>query len=60
MIEQDGKTVVVESGGQGSNILSAAARADGFAVVPRGSDVVEAGDMVRVEFFRSPETRSHV
>lgn len=60
MIEQDGETVVIESGGQGSNILSAVARADGFAVVPRGSDVVEAGDMVRVELFRSPESRSHV
>ena len=60
MIEEDGETVVVASGGQGSNILSAAARADGFAVVPRGIDLVEAGDMVKVEFFRSPETRSHV
>lgn len=60
MIEEDGETVVVASGGQGSNILSAAARADGFAVVPRGIDIVEAGDMVKVEFFRSPETRSHV
>ena len=60
MAEVDGETVVVESGGQGSNILSAAARADGFAVVPRGVDLVEPGDMVSVEFFMSPETRRHV
>lgn len=39
------------AGGQGSNILSAAARADAFAVVERGSGRVAAGESVPLEMF---------
>jgi molybdenum cofactor synthesis domain-containing protein len=55
--EQEGRPVVVSSGGQSSNVLSAAAAADAFAVVPRGTSVVEAGEGVVIEKFKSPETR---
>jgi molybdopterin molybdotransferase len=56
--DQDGEqTVVRSSGGQSSNVLSALAAADGFAVVPVGVDVVERGEMVEVELFRSPPSR---
>jgi molybdopterin molybdotransferase len=46
------------SGGQGSNVLSALAAADGFAVVPRGTAGVEAGETVTLEMFRWPEERT--
>ena len=49
--------VVVSSGGQSSNVLSAAAAADAFAVIPRGVGLVETGDSVIIEKFRAPETR---
>lgn len=49
---------VMQTGGQSSNVLSAAARADAFAVIPVGTEVVEAGDPVILEFFRALETRS--
>jgi molybdopterin molybdotransferase len=56
--DRDGEqTVVRSSGGQSSNVLSALAAADGFAVVPVGVDVVERGEMVEVELFRSPPSR---
>jgi molybdopterin molybdotransferase len=55
--EQDGRPVVVSSGGQSSNVLSAAAAADVFALIPRGVSVVEAGEVVVIEKFKSPETR---
>jgi len=55
--EQEGRPVVVSSGGQSSNVLSAAAAADAFAVVPRGTSVVEPGEGVVIEKFKSPETR---
>lgn len=48
---------VVQTGGQGSNVLSAAARADAFAVIPVDADVVETGEPMMVEMFRARETR---
>jgi len=47
------------SGGQGSNILSALAAADAFAVVPVGVGDVAAGATVELEWFRSPEIRTY-
>ncbi len=40
------------AGGQASNVLSATARADAFAVVPRGVAALSAGDPVTLEMFR--------
>ncbi len=48
---------VRQTGGQSSNVLSAAARADAFAVLPVGTDEVEPGDPVTLELFRAMETR---
>lgn len=50
---------VVRSGGQESNVLSAAANAHALAVVPRGVDTIEEGEEVTIELFRSDETREH-
>ena len=46
------------SGGQGSNVLSALAAADAFAVVPVGVGIVAEGAEVELELFRSPESRT--
>jgi molybdenum cofactor synthesis domain-containing protein len=46
------------SGGQDSNVLSALAAADAFAVVPVGVDDVAAGSKVELEMFRWPESRT--
>ena len=54
---EEGKPTVVKSGGQASNVLSAAASADGFAVVPRGTGAVAAGEDVSVEMYKWPESR---
>lgn len=55
---ENGRMVARSSGGQGSNVLSAAASADGMAVAPVGVDVIGEGESVAVELLRSPETRS--
>ena len=55
--EKSGRPVVVTSGGQSSNVLTAAAAADAFAVVPKGISVVEVGEDVTIERFKAPETR---
>ena len=55
--EVEGRPRVISAGGQASNVLSAAATADGFAVVPRGVAVIDAGQDVAIELFKSPETR---
>jgi len=55
---EGGRMVARSSGGQGSNVLSAAAVANGMAVVPRGVASVGEGEPVAVEMLRSPETRS--
>jgi molybdopterin molybdotransferase len=52
--QEGGTTVAYLSGGQGSNVLSALAAADGLAVVPMGVASVAAGDVVEVELFRHP------
>jgi molybdopterin molybdotransferase len=46
------------SGGQSSNVLSALAAADAFAVVPAGVSTVPAGGPVTLEMFRHPESRT--
>ena len=46
------------SGGQGSHVLSALARADAFAVVPAGVGDLAAGAEVELEMFRWPEART--
>jgi molybdopterin molybdotransferase len=47
------------SGAQGSNVLSALAAAEGFAVIPVGTGDVDAGDYVEVEWFHSAEQRTY-
>jgi molybdopterin biosynthesis enzyme len=46
------------SGGQSSNVLSAVANGDAFAVVPKGTDRIEAGGSVVLEMYRWPEERT--
>ncbi len=46
------------AGGQASNVLSALAAADAFAVIPVGVGAVAAGDTVNLELFRVDETRT--
>lgn len=55
---REGITHIRSSGAQMSNVLSSLARADAFAVIPVGTGVVEVGDEVTIELFRSPEARS--
>lgn len=50
--------VVRPAGGQASNVLSALAAADAFAVIPVGVGDVAAGERVEVEWFGSVERRS--
>jgi molybdopterin molybdotransferase len=56
----EGSATVTKSGGQASNVLSAAATADGFALIPRGVGTVRAGETVTVEMFKWPESREWV
>ena len=51
-------TVVRPAGGQASNVLSALAAADAFAVVPVGVDDIAAGEPVEVEWLGSMERRT--
>ncbi len=54
----DGADVRVRtSGGQSSNVLSAAAVADAFAVIPVGVGTVPVGGQVTLELFKWPESR---
>jgi molybdopterin molybdotransferase len=55
--DRDGSFVAVKAGGQGSNILSALANADAFAVVPVGVGSLSAGDTVNLEMFTWGENR---
>jgi molybdopterin molybdotransferase len=55
--DTDGTFVAVQSGGQGSNMLSSLANADAFAVVPVGTGSLSAGDDVTLEMFTWPEGR---
>jgi len=54
----DGPWGVRLSGGQSSNVVSALAAADAFAVVPVGVAQMAAGEVVELEQFRWPETRT--
>lgn len=56
--EGDPVPVVRLAGGQASNVLSALAAADAFAVVPVGIGSVAAGDRVDIEWFKSVERRT--
>jgi len=59
-LEGDGAALrATQAGGQASNILSVAAVADAFAVVPIGVETIDEGEPVLIELFRSPETREH-
>ncbi len=53
---EDGSWVVEASGGQSSNVLSAAAYADGLAVVPVGVSKVEQGETMTMELIKSGES----
>lgn len=53
----NGRAVAVQTGSQSSNVLSGAAAADAFAVVPIGVADVEQGESVTLELFRALETR---
>jgi molybdopterin molybdotransferase len=55
--DTDGSFVAVKAGGQGSNVLSALANADAFAVVPVGVGSLSAGDPVKLEMFTWNENR---
>jgi molybdopterin biosynthesis enzyme len=46
------------SGGQLSNMLSAMANGNAFAVIPIGTGAVETDDEVELEMFTWPETRT--
>jgi len=48
------------SGGQDSNVLTALAAADGFAVVPVGVADIAAGSALDLELIRNPEARSYL
>ena len=55
--DSDGTFVAVTSGGQGSNVLSALAEAQAFAVIPIGVSSLSAGDPVTLEMFTWRENR---
>ncbi len=53
-----GTVEVASAGSQSSNVLSAMAAADAFAVVPVGVADLRAGDQVELEMFRLPALRT--
>ncbi len=55
--DSNGSFVAVRSGGQGSNVLSALAAAEAFAVIPVGVGSLSAGDPVTLEMFAWAENR---
>lgn len=57
-VESTGPGRVRPSGGQASNVLSALAAADAFAVIPVGVAEVAAGGEVTIELFRVDESRT--
>lgn len=56
--QADGAWSAASAGGQDSNVLSAVANATAFAVVPQGTESVDAGTAVALEMFRWPEART--
>ena len=57
-LDKDGSFVAIRSGGQQSNVLSALADADAFAMVPVGTGSLSAGDSVTLEMFTWEEERT--
>ncbi len=57
-VDATGRWVAELSGGQLSNMLSALAYGNAFAVSPVGTGSVETGDEIDVEMFTWPETRT--
>lgn len=57
-VDSGGSFVAVRSGGQASNVLSALADADAFAMVPVGTGSLSAGDAVTLEMFTWDEDRT--
>jgi molybdopterin molybdotransferase len=57
-LDKDGTFVAIRSGGQASNVLSALADADAFALVPVGTGSLSAGDSVTLEMFTWDEDRT--
>jgi molybdopterin molybdotransferase len=57
-VDTDGSFVAVTSGGQDSNVLSALAEAQAFAVIPVGVESLSAGDPVTLEMFTWSEDRT--
>lgn len=55
---REAELIATKSGGQQSNVLTALALADAFAVVPRGTGTIAAGEPVELEMFRAPEQRT--
>jgi molybdenum cofactor synthesis domain-containing protein len=55
---RDGRWHVALSGEQSSHVLAALAAADAFAVVPVGTGRLGAGEVVDLEMFRWPESRT--
>jgi molybdopterin molybdotransferase len=58
LIGRDGAPKVVGAGTQVSNVLSAMAAADVFGVIPVGVGNIAEGEMITVEWFGNPETRT--
>ena len=56
--QSEGQWIAASAGGQDSNVLSAVANANAFAVLPHGTGAVEAGGEVELEMFRWPEART--
>ena len=55
-LDDAGEWVAELSGGQLSNMLSALAYGNAFAVIPVGTGTVEAGGEIEMEMFTWPET----
>lgn len=59
VVDYNGETFRARlAGGQSSNVLSATANADAFAVIPVGVGEVPAGSTVTLEMFGWPESRT--
>ena len=58
LADDHGRLVALRSGGQGSNVISALASAEAFAVVPVGVSSVAAGEPVTLEMFTWTENRT--
>jgi molybdenum cofactor synthesis domain-containing protein len=56
-IDPQGSMVAVRSGSQASNVMTALAMAEAFAVIPVGTSSVSAGEPVTLEMFTWPENR---